>query len=549
MSKISPQVREILASVAHLKTPKAQIRHLEERLRKETLATKIDRLESFSVNFGGSAATTDLNFEDPRFDDGVIPWDEIGLAGAVPRRGRTRRRTQYAYDRARDVGRALSENNGYAIGAHKNRQDYLVGSGVMWTMVAEDQENEDEALTKRANQVIKDFQRASGWLLRELEAVQRADRDGEWFARLFLQKDGPLKMRWVEPSSVRQPGKNPRQAPFGIEVDPNDAEKVLAYYVHGDDLEVEPRKVLADTKADAGDGPIPHVVHAKFNVDQTEPRGWPLMWAARRALVRCEKSKANMNRTLAIQSSIALLRTHEGATAAEVQSFLDDADDMKVTNNSTGKDTNYRGVGGDGGAIVVDSGPGISYQAPISSVNPGQNVPVVDLELRAIAAQLNLPEFVFSGKMDSGFANSLVGETPFIKHVQKEQAVLEHHFRKIVWAAVQHEVFWRRLPKSVLTDYRLNAAFPDPQIRQPLPMAQTRQIQHTAGVLSTRTWQEQAGLDPEIEKRNGAAASAPDDAEKPPAGSTDDGPGGADMKGNEDPKTSPQNTGFSPEEG
>lgn len=545
MAQCSPDlVQEVIQDArSAFKTPKAQIRYLEDRLRTTSLAVKTALLESYTIQFGGAATTTDFATEDPRFDDGVEPWNEIGLNGRVPS-NLARPRVMQDYDRARDIGRALAQANGYAIGVHCARQDYLVGSGIGWHMVAKDQEAEDEGLTEDANDAIEAFKKANNWLCRELELVLRGDRDGEAFLRLFMNADGPIQVRWVEPEHVRPPTNDPARAPFGVEFDGRDAEKVRRYFVLEDPQGYNPTPVVAMSRADAGDGPIPHMLHWKPRVDSSWVRGWALMWASRKALTRCEKTKANMNYTAALQAAIALIRKHE-ATSAEVQTFLDDGDDLKATNNVTGKSVNYTGIQP---GTIIDSGAGITYEAPISSVNAAQNVPAVDLELRGIAAQLCMPEFLFSGKMDSGFANSLVGETPWIKHVQREQAVLGEFLHKVVWAAVQHEVFWGRLPKRVLTDYRLQPAFPDPQIRQPLPMAQTHQIMHTAGVLSTRTWQERAGLDPEVEKRNGAAPQAAQTGEKPPAGSTPDGPGGADMKGNEDPKTSPQNVAFSPEE-
>jgi len=540
------EVSAILAEAAKARTTQpAQLRWLENRVAMSRAATRLAVLESFQIEFGGNAVNTAFNTEDPRWDDSCEPWNEVGIAGRVPR-NRSRPRTLQEYDYARDIGRALDTQNLYAKGARKTRQDYIVGVGSTAKAVAKDQENENESLTERVNDALDEFRDANQWLLRELDVVHRSDRDGEAFLRLFMQGAAPLKIRWIEPEHVRPDPGQQQRAPFGVEVSSADSEKVQAYWVAAKE-NLNPRRVSADQPATDHVGTIPRICHLKANVDQSWPRGWPALWAARGALIRSEKVKKNVSTTVAIQTAIALIRKHD-ANASDVQSFLDDTDDMKTTNTLTGKDLNHQAVPA---GTVIDSGPGIEYQAPISSIDVSRNMPAIDTELCSVAASLNMPAFMLSGKVDAAFAASLIGETPAIKHFLREQAVFGLYFEKILWAAVQHEVFWRRLPANVLEDYRLEVPLPDPQIRQPLVMAQTRQIQHAAGVLSTRTWQEQAGLDPETEKRNGAEAKAEVVGDKPPPGDpeTTDGPGGSDMKGNDDPNTSPSNVAFSPEEG
>lgn len=546
-------VETLLKSVRHLKG-KARLNKLHTALEAAKAVAKLRVLESYSIQFGGSAASNyDINTEDPRFDDGREAWNSVGFNGQVPYL-QHQPLTIRVYDEARRVGRALHRQNLYAGGAHKNRVDYLVGPGIGWKLVAHDKEAEDDALTLQANNALQAFQKQSDWLLRERDMVLRCDRDGESFQRLYLNADGPLKVRWIEPERVRPPASSTHAAPFGVEPDKKDAETVKAYWVlEGDDA--IPTRVLAEQSATKHvDGGIPHIVHAKSNVDQSWPRGWPMLWAAREALITCDKITQAMATVAAIQSKIAMIRKHESATSSEIDSWLADNDDMSVSNTLTGKTTHYTGLE-DG---TVFDAANVSYQAPISSVNAANNLPTVEILLRSVAASLNMPEFVFSGRMDGGFADSLVGETPFIKHIIAEHALLGLPLAKVLWASVQHEVFWGRLPKSVLEDYRLQASYPDPQIRQPLPMAQTRQIQHASGVMSTRTWQEHAGLDPDIEERNQAGEEpdepedsddAPGFGEKPPAGQGPDGPGGADMKGNGDPMTSTSPVAFSSEEG
>jgi hypothetical protein len=243
--------------------------------------------------------------------------------------------------------------------------------------------------------------------------------------------------------------------------------------------------------------------------------------------------------TAALQAAIALIRKHE-ATSSEVDAFLSAQSDLTVNNNLTGKTREHVGMVP---GTIIDAGAGITYEAPISSINASNAVNVLRAELRAVAASLMMPEYMLSADLsNASFASTLVAEAPFVKHMEAEQRSFGQFWRKIIWTAVRHEVFWGRLPSNVLDDYKLVGEFTSLVVRDFLQEAQTRDIEFRAGVLSIKTWRGLAGYDDETERKN---------IEEDPGnlGEEPEKVGGKDQTGNtDDPGSADGSKAFSPVE-
>jgi hypothetical protein len=486
-------------------TRQLEPRERAERLRQELDASLAERklvlAESMSLIFGGG--TSSLVTEDPRYDDGEV-WDETGHGGSRSRGGIFTGRasgviTRRDLDVAREVCRWLSRENEYVIGSMETRVSYTVGEGLVWRAVPRDRMAEDRALTHAANEALEAFREQEVMDLVEQEWVRRQDRDGEALLRVFANADGPPRCRFLEPEQLDPPPavegltERARHAlSLGVEVDSIDVRTVLAYWVREDAL-VDPVRV----QVDMGMG-ITHVHHAKANVDLSDPRGWPTYWPVRRNMARAEKLLRNMSYVAALQAAIALIRKHENATKSEVEALLEQHQHLAVTNNVTGQTTRYRGVAA---GTVIDGGPGVSYEAPVSSVNAANNVEVLGADLRAGAVAVQQPEFIFSGKADGGFANLLAAEGPHHKGVKRLQSRNRRPLRKIHWDALKHEAFWGRLDPRVLERYKLEVDFPDPLVRDHLQQTQRYQIMRQAKVVSAATWLAREGINPEEEQR------------------------------------------------
>ena len=199
--------------------------------------------------------------------------------------------------------RALALQNEFAINGHENRVSYIVGPGHTYRVEAKKQRQVPPELVAEVQALVDDFLRINRWARRQQEAALRLDRDGEVFLRYFAGPGGMTLVRFVEPGQVTAPAEAARDPSlsFGIATDADDVETVHAYYVDGVPLD-----------ADA-------MQHRKANVDANVKRGLPLFYPVRKNLRRAEKLLRNMSTVAEIQSAIALIRKHHGATRTAVR--------------------------------------------------------------------------------------------------------------------------------------------------------------------------------------------------------------------------------------
>lgn len=500
--------------------------------------------ESLSLVFGGSGAGSFVT-EDPLTDDGEV-WNEVGYhRGGRARRGLfARRMTMRDLQHAREIGRLLADENEYVIGSMQNRVAYTVGEGLVWRLVPKDRMAEDRKLTHEGNDFLEAFREAQDMDLVEQEHVIRQDRDGNSFIRCFGNADGPgPNVRFMDPVEICAPAELPQDLPLraqhalsmGVDVEPYDVRTVKGYYVWGELGGVAEYVPAWHGNEFEGLG-IRHVHHAKINCDLMDPHGWPTYWPIRKNMSRSEKLLRNMSYVAALQAAIALIRKHSSGTEAEVEALLRQHSDLSVTNNLTGKTTEFREFGP---GLMIDA-MGFDYEAPVSSVNAGNNMQVLDADLRGSAAAVQQPAFMFTGKVDGGFASEMVAEGPHHKAVKRLQARNKKILKRVHWDAIVHDVRFGRLDPAILQRYKLEVDFPDPLVRDHLQQTQRYQILRDKGAISLHTWRAREGLNPEeedrlldqearrgfVDPRKGEVAEA-----KPAPGSTEGGPGGADQRG------------------
>lgn len=534
-------VQKILESVKHLEANE-RVERLEQELRAKLVERQLLLMESLSFRYAGGYG---FGVEDPVSDDGE-PWDEIGIGGVISYRSSLPQlRTLEDLRRSRDLGRWLACENEYAIGAHDTRKRYLVGKGLKWRAVPKEIADEDKALTRKVADVIKRFREQEGWVQTEAESVLRADRDGEYFAHLYPNANGPPRVRFDEPEHVLPPAGGDLgdqvQRGWGVEVVGGDP---VAYWIVGDGLSPYPSRVPAiyeglDVRED-GPG-IPAIVHHKLNVDRNVRRGWPTMWPIRQNLARAEKLLRNMSWVAACQAAIALIKRYENATQSQVQALIDGQAEVSATSSLTGRRQDF--VGARPGQIW-HAPKGTTYEAPIASVDAERNIAVLQADLRAAAARMGMPEYMFTGdSSNAAYASQLVAESPFVKAVEADQVLFGTPLFTIMQAVLIHEEFMGRLPRGTFGRYDLQVEFPNPIVRDQLQEAQRKQILMAKGVVSRLTVRAQEGLDDVTEERNLDAEKArgygdlrvgedpmAGDPGKPPPGSTDGGPGGVDQK-------------------
>jgi hypothetical protein len=431
------------------------------------------------------------SFVDPReaiSDDGsdwVALGSQLGAAGAAS----LPFGNEQELSEIRSQCRALALGNEFAINGHENRISFLVGPGHTYRATAKKGTTEkgtsaDAELAAQTQAVLDAFIAENQWQRRQQEIVRRYDRDGEVFLRFFAGGDGQTRVRFVEPGQISTPKTlvGDPAASFGIQTEPDDVETPLAYYIDGQPI-------------DAAD-----IQHRKANVDANVKRGLPLYYPVRKNLRRAEKLLRNMSVVAEIQSAIALVRKHRGATRASVQQFAAAQADVSMTSPATGHTTNFRRFGP---GTILDSHGGIEYDFPASGLDAANFVAVLQAELRAIASRLVMPEFMLtSDASNANYASTMVAEGPAIRMFARLQAELVSDDLHVMRRVVQNAVSAGRLPLETLTQIEIQASAPTLAVRDALKEAQAFRIEYQCGILSPQTWSQRRGLDYDQEQTN-----------------------------------------------
>ncbi|TWT85582.1 Phage portal protein, lambda family [Posidoniimonas polymericola] len=392
------------------------------------------------------------------------PLDEHGLA------------------RLRDECRRLAVHNEFAINGHENRVNYIVGAGHVYLATPRKGRHAPDALAGRVQAVLDEFQHENRWHSRQQEVVRRLDRDGEAFLRFFTA-GGVTRVRVIEPDQVAAPerARHDPRARFGVVTEPGDVERVQGYYVDG-------RFV-----------PGGEVQHRKANVDANVRRGLPLYAGVRSNLRRAERLLRNMSAVAEVQSAIALIRRHRTGTRTGVEQFADQAASSTRTDagGRTERITQY------GPGAILDAPAGLEYEFPATGIDASRFVAVLQAELRAIAARLVMPEFMFTSDASNGsYASTMVAEGPAVRMFERLQANLMQDDCEVMWRVIDNAARAGRLPRDVRQQIEIQITPPSLHVRDPLKEAQVNKIAHAAGVLSPQTWSQRLGLDYDQEQMN-----------------------------------------------
>lgn len=379
--------------------------------------------------------------------------------------------------------RRLALSNEFAINGHENRISYIVGSGHVYHATIRKGFDAPMTLAHEVQRVVDEFLAENDWHDRQQEIVRRLDRDGEVFLRYFEDGQGGTRIRFVEPEQVAPPRDLPQESPasHGILTDADDVETVKGYYIDGQ---------LTDAA---------EIQHRKANVDRNVKRGLPLYTAVRSNLRRAEKLLRNMSVVAEIQSAIALIRKHRSATRSGVEQFVADrAVGTRLDNaGRTRRVTEY------GPGTILDAPAGLEYDFPATGIDAGSYVAILQAELRAIAARLVMPEFMFtSDASNASYSSTMVAEGPAVKMFGRLQAAMIEQDRRLFGVVVDNAVRYGRLPVEANAMVELQVTAPTLQTRDRALDARADEIAYRNGVLSTQTWSQRLGLDYDQEQKN-----------------------------------------------
>jgi hypothetical protein len=410
-------------------------------------------------------------------------WSPVGAAGESARSSSSPM-SERSLAELRTQCRALAATNEFAINGHENRISYVVGPGHSYRAAVCKGMDASQEIALQVQKLLDQFQQENRWQLRQQEIVRRVDRDGEAFLRFFVDADGLTRVRFIEPDQILTPAglSSDPSATFGIQTDAEDVENVLGYYVDGEFV-------------DAGS-----IQHRRANVDFNVKRGLPLYVPVRKNLRRAERLLRNMSVVAEIQSAIALIRKHRGASRSGIEQFVANNVDASSTNDVNGRARHYSQYGP---GTILDAPAGMEYDFPAQGLDASNFVAVLQAELRAIAARLVMPEFMFtSDASNANFASTLVAEGPAMKMFERLQTSMVEQDTAVMRRVIDNAVAAGKLPGNVHEFVHLQAVPPSLHVRDQLQQAQVDQIAYNHGVLSPQTWSQHLGLDYDQEQKN-----------------------------------------------
>lgn len=409
-------------------------------------------------------------------------WQPIGATSQGLLRGDAPFSEQMLAD-LRDQSRRLAATNEFAINGLENRISYIVGPGHSYRATVCKGSEVPCDLSLEVQHFIERFLEQNRWHLRQQEIVRRLDRDGEAFLRFFADGEGMTHVRFIEPEQIATPHAftTDPSASFGIQTDADDVESVLAYFVDGEPVEAD------------------QIQHRRANVDFNVKRGLPLYTPVRKNLRRAERLLRNMSIVAEIQSAIALIRKHRGASRSGIEQFVSVSADATTT-DANGRARHYSQYGP---GTILDAPAGMEYDFPARGLDASTFVAVLQAELRAIAARLVMPEFMFtSDASNANFASTMVAEGPAIRMFERLQATLIAQDRAVMRRVIDNAIAAGKLPEVVRDAVELQIIPPSLHVRDQLKQAQVDQIAFEHGVLSRQTWSQHMGLDYDQEQMN-----------------------------------------------
>jgi hypothetical protein len=408
--------------------------------------------------------------------DGEI-WESLG-GSANPQEELAFRNCTELF-KIQSIGRCLWRDNEFAINGHKNRINYIVGSGHKYTVVGKTKDVPDPTV-KQVQEVLDEILKVNKWNHRQKEIKLRDDRDGETFIRKFRSDDGIMKFRFIEPRSIQPPNMEKPYQSYGIETEKDDVEEVLAYWVDGEPIEAY------------------EIQHRKWNVDSSIKRGLSLFFPVRKNLTRAAKLLRNMSLATEIQTAIALIRRHEQATRDAVRTFVSAKAEQQVTNPAGTTENILRYPPGS----ILDVPKGQDYDIP-KQLDPSKTISALQAELRAIASRLVMPEFMLtSDASNANFSSTMVAEGPAVKNFESDQEEQIEYDLELLDCALDHAAESGLIPMDDRNSITIQVEPPSVQVRDRFQEAQVRQIDMGLGILSPQSATAQIQLDYEQEQTN-----------------------------------------------
>lgn len=349
---------------------------------------------------------------------------------------------------------------------------FVIGKGTLIDFM-----EKDEDILKDLVDWWAKFVKLNKWFSFQREFVIRSLRDGEVFVRKFPQRDGPIILRFIDPEKVAS---NDIKANQGIETDPQDVEKIIAYHIIKPDL--------GNDIVSAED-----IVHLKMNVDRNVKRGRPILEPILPLLTEYDKWRAARMVLSIVRNSVALIREVQGSTTD-----LSRLRTAQRSSSSSTRETDRAKMLRPG--TVITATPGVKYSmlAPKlearDAATDGRNLKL------DMAAGAGLPDvLVTADYAQSNFASTVISQNPAIRSFEEHENIYQEAFSVFVLWHLEDGVSKKIIPQDA--DMGFTISFPPMLSRDLRQETEAWERMNEKGVVSRRTWALRVGLNPDQERR------------------------------------------------
>jgi len=280
-----------------------------------------------------------------------------------------------------------------------------------------------------------EWQKVNNFDQRAKEMIRRAFRDGEIFIRWFLpgSKEDHLRIRFVNPSEIKDPNQGKPEQSYGIETDPDDVEKIVNYHR-------KYKRGRSDATEVIPGGEIDHV---KILVDSDVKRGVSFFVGIAKWMRQYElwlRDRYMLNRVRHIWNVVG--KVQPGTSIDSVKDKFTD-----VSRNAT--------VGGE--AKKRQPKPGsILLNKNIEWDLKNLNIRAQDTKDDGRQFQLMIgigtgfPEYVVrADASNANYASTMVSESPFVRAMESHQDFWDLVFGNIYRRVIQHGISINKIPSKI----------------------------------------------------------------------------------------------------
>lgn len=453
------------------------------------------------------------------------------------RDGRNAPFVENEYDAAtiRGFARFITTANCPGVGIVKTLVNYIIGRGIKATVSTKKGKQAPDGIVECAQDIIDEFNEDNKIVGNfDRESCRRDHRDGEGYVGLY-PKNRKTVLRSIEPDNVKDPGSPPFSDEelaetyglaieyptawhWGHHADEHDPENTHGYCIQwkaADPYDYLPARYVHHSKADD-------------NNDRTTPRGMSDFLPAWQWLKQQERLLRNAGEGAAELAAISYITQFSSATQEQVRTMRAGQADYELTRTSRngGSNTTYKRRR-DPGVLNIPQGQEYK-EAPMGAERGEAFLKVVQGILRQVGVCWAMTEGMISGDdSNNNMASSVEAGSRFWKYADAQQGAECAKWQQIYVVVLRNAydmgrferfgVTWEELRRLLV----ITVSCPEIDVRDPKILAETRAIEKANGILSAKTWADEAGYDHDKEVSQGAvdtvsaAAGAADPSGQP----------------------------------